>query len=83
MQENKLKLQSLKVGCIPIIDKIIDRMDLHNIFNAALKNRDYSDSLLILLKTFCLIEMHFTLSKTGQVLLIYDCLQVLKLTMIG
>lgn len=50
MQENKLKLQSLKVGCIPIIDKIIDRMDLHNILNAALKNRDYSDSLLILLK---------------------------------
>jgi transposase len=50
MQENKLKLQHLKIGCVPIIDKIIARMDLRNILNGALKNNDYSDSLLILLK---------------------------------
>jgi transposase len=50
MQEKNLQLRNLKIGCLPIIDEIIDRMNLRSILNGTLNNSDYSDTILILLK---------------------------------
>ena len=50
MQEENLKLRSLKIGCLPMIDQIVERMGLHNKLKVALKNSDYADALLVLLK---------------------------------
>jgi transposase len=50
MQEENLKLRSLKIGCLPMIDQIVGRMGLHGKLKAVLKNGDYADALLVLLK---------------------------------
>ncbi len=50
MQQEKLKLRSKKIGCVPIIDDIVARMNLSEKLKMTLKNADYADALLILLK---------------------------------
>lgn len=50
MQEKNLNLHSKKVGCLPIIDPIIERLGLYSMLKAALKNGDYADALIILMK---------------------------------
>jgi transposase len=50
MQEENLKLRSRKIGCLPMIDQIVDQMGLQNKLKSALKNSDYADALLVLLK---------------------------------
>jgi len=50
MQEENLKLRSFKIGCLPMIDQIVERMGLQSKLKAALKNGDYADALLVLMK---------------------------------
>ena len=49
MQQEKLNLQSTKIGCLPMIQQIVERIDLVGKLEAVLKNKDYVDTLLILL----------------------------------
>ena len=49
MQEKNLKLKVLRIGPLPIIRQIIDKLDLRSKLLVALKNDDYVDAILILL----------------------------------
>jgi transposase len=50
MQEEKLQLRALRVGALPILNGFIERMGLEEELSAALKNPDYADALLALIK---------------------------------
>lgn len=50
MQQKNLNLRSLKVGCLPIIDKFIERMGLKEKLANSLSNPSYAEAILILLK---------------------------------
>ncbi len=50
MQEENLNLRSLKIGCLPIIDRFIERMGLKDRLSKALSNSGYAEAIIILLK---------------------------------
>ena len=50
MQEENLQLHSLRIGCLPIVDRVIERMGLREKLKVALGNADYADAILILMK---------------------------------
>ena len=50
MQEENLKLRSFKVGCLPIIDQFIERIDLHAKLKNVLGNSGYADAVIVLMK---------------------------------
>ncbi len=50
MQEENLKLHSLKIGCLPIVDRVVERMGLRDKLKVALGNADYADALIIMMK---------------------------------
>ena len=50
MQEKNLRLRGLRVGALPILNHFIERMGLSEEFALALKNCDYADALLGLIK---------------------------------
>jgi len=55
MQEKNLRLRGLRVGALPILNHFIERMGLREELALALKNCDYADALLGLVKNI-LIE---------------------------
>jgi len=50
MQQENLRLRGLRVGALPILNHFIERMGLREELTVALKNADYSDALLALIK---------------------------------
>lgn len=50
MQEKNLQLQNIRVGCLPIIDRFLERMCLHQELMLSLKNKSYADAVIIVLK---------------------------------
>ena len=50
MQEKDLDLRITKIGCLPIIDLIIEKMGLKSKLVQALSNEAYAEALMILLK---------------------------------
>ena len=49
MQEKNLKLKVSRIGPMPMILQILDKLDLRSKLLVALKNEDYVDAILILL----------------------------------
>ena len=50
MQEKDLDLRSTKIGCLPIINLVIEKMGLKSKLSQALSNEAYADAVVILLK---------------------------------
>src|SRR5215472_2270745 len=50
MQEENLRLRALRVGALPILNRVIERMGLAEELALALKNPGYADALLALIK---------------------------------
>ena len=50
MQEENLRLRALRVGALPILNRVIERMELAEELALALKNPGYADALLALIK---------------------------------
>lgn len=50
MQEKDFQLRSVKIGCMPIVDSFVIRMNLIAHLTKALGNRDYATAVIILMK---------------------------------
>lgn len=50
MQQKNLQLQNVRVGCLPIIDRFLDQMGLHQELVLVLKNRSYADAVITVMK---------------------------------
>jgi transposase len=70
MQEENLRLRALRVGALPILNGIIERMGLEQELSLALKNLGYADALLALIKNI-LVERN-ALYAVGEWAALYD-----------
>jgi transposase len=70
MQEENLRLRALRVGALPILNGIIERMGLEQELSLALKNPGYADALLALIKNI-LVERN-ALYAVGEWAALYD-----------
>jgi len=70
MQEQDLRLRALRVGALPILNCIIERMGVAEELNLALKNPGYAEALLALIKNI-LVERN-ALYAIGEWAALYD-----------
>ena len=70
MQEQNLRLRALRVGALPILNCIIERMGVAEELNLALKNPGYAEALLALIKNI-LVERN-ALYAIGEWAALYD-----------
>jgi transposase len=50
VQQKSFQLQYIRVGCLPIIDRFLDRMGLHQELLLVLRNKSYADAVMTVLK---------------------------------
>jgi len=50
MQQNNLNLKSIRVGCLPIIDSFMNKMNLFEFLVEALRNQNYAEAIILLSK---------------------------------
>ena len=70
MQEQNLRLRALRVGALPILNSIIERMGIAEELTLALKNPGYAEALLALIKNI-LVERN-ALYAIGEWAALYD-----------
>lgn len=70
MQGRKLRLRGLRVGALPILNHVIERMELEEELTLALRNPGYADALLALMKNI-LVERN-ALYAVGEWAALYD-----------
>ena len=70
MQEQNLRLRALRVGALPILNSIIERMGVAEELTLALKNPGYAEALLALIKNI-LVERN-ALYAIGEWAALYD-----------
>jgi transposase len=70
MQQENLRLRALRVGALPILNSIIERMGVADELTLALKNPGYCDALLALIKNI-LVERN-ALYAVGEWASLYD-----------
>jgi transposase len=70
MQVEKLRLRGFRVGALPILNHFIERMGLRQELALALRNHDYADALLALIKNI-LIDRN-ALYAVGEWAAVYD-----------
>src|SRR5262244_1248086 len=70
MQGESLRLRALRVGALPILNRIIARMGLAEELTLALKNSGYAEALLALIKNI-LVERN-ALYAVGEWAALYD-----------
>src|SRR5499433_3900007 len=70
MQGESLRLRALRVGALPILNRIIARMGLAEELTLALKNSGYAEALLALIKNI-LVERN-ALYALGEWAALYD-----------
>ena len=70
MNEKNLRLHALRVGALPILNRIIERMGLAEELTRSLKNASYAEALLALIKN--VLVDRSALYAVGEWVALYD-----------